>query len=62
MSAEPRLLIENGAPARHVASAIWPFGEFVRPRENISLASQTTEWRMPRKRPRVRREAHPKRN
>ena len=36
---------------RQVASAIWPFGELVRPRENISLASQTTEWRMPRKRP-----------
>jgi hypothetical protein len=34
-----------------VASAIWPFGEFVRPRENISLASHTTECRMPRKRP-----------
>jgi hypothetical protein len=24
-------------PARQVASAIWPFGEFVRPRENVSL-------------------------
>src|SRR6202011_1903799 len=38
-------------PARQVASAIWPFVAFVRPRENISLGSQTTEWRMPRKRP-----------
>src|SRR5258707_11877285 len=32
-------------PARQVASAIWPFVAFVRPRENISLGSQTTEWR-----------------
>ena len=63
-------VIEGGFPVasnddfeavRQVASAICPFGELVRPRENISLASQTTEWRMPRKRPSPRRSARPAR-